>query len=268
MARTLLILLVLSGCSSAQRRKTETKIADVLVSDEQENELGFQLHEQLKKDNVKFLENEKVGIYVERLTNKLIAEANKERPQEWHVYVIDDPKTVNAFATPGGRIYIFTGLLLAADNEAEVVGVLGHELGHVVAHHTGRQLVAANGLQAISALALGQNAGLAAKLSAALVGQGAQLAYGRDMELEADQFGARYASGAGYDPHALATFFQKLLAQKADPNKILVLLSTHPANADRIARIDKYISEKGLQGSELGATSLQAVKAELGSNAP
>lgn len=258
----LALLIVSTGCSLTQRRDTEKAIAQTLISDKQEFELGFQVHEQLKKDNTRFYEDPTVGIYVEKLTGRLTAEANKERAVEWKVYVVDDAATVNAFATPGGRIYVYTGLLLAAENEAEVVGVLGHEIGHVVGRHSARQLVAANGLQAVIDMALGKNAGDVAKLTAGLAGKGAQLAYGRDMELEADHYGARYASAIGYDPRGLATFFEKLKAKHGDTG-LLTFLSTHPENSQRINEVTQLIAAEHLTGAELGAPSLQAIKAVI-----
>ena len=262
-AVALVTLLLLSGCSTTQRRDTEKAVAGALISDEQEF-LGFQVHEQLKKEDVKFLQNQQVEFYVEQLVKKLTAQADKERKVEWRTFVIDDPNTVNAFAVPGGRIYIYTGLLLAADNEAEVVGVVGHEIGHVVARHTARQLVAANGLQAVVDMALGKNPNQIAQLGAALAGKGGMLAYGRDMELEADQYGARYASGAGYDPRALATFFEKLKAKYGDTGPVATFFSTHPANSQRINDITALIAAENLTGTELGVAPLQAVKAALG----
>lgn len=260
-----LALLVLStGCTLTQRRDTEKAIAQTLISDEQEFQLGLQVHEQLKKDNTRFLENQKVELYVESLARKLIGEANKERPMEWRWFVIDEPGTVNAFATPGGRIYVYTGLLLAADNEAEVIGVLGHEIGHVVGRHSARQLVAANGLQSVIDMALGKNAGDVAKFTAGLAGKGAQLAYGRDMELEADQYGARFASRVGYEPRALASFFEKLKAKYGDTGPVLTLFSTHPANSDRINQVTQLIAAEHLTGTELGAAPLKAIQSELG----
>ncbi len=257
------LLIFTTGCTLTQRRDTEKAIAQTLISDQQEFELGFQVQEQLKKDNTKFYENATVGVYVEGLVGKLTAEANKERKVEWHIYIIDDPTTVNAFATPGGRIYVYTGLLLAAENEAEIVGVLGHEIGHVVGRHSARQLVAANGMQAVADMALGKNAGDIAKLTAGLAGKGVQLAYGRDMELEADQYGARFASAIGYDPRGLATFFEKLKAKYGDTGPVLTFLSTHPANSERINDVTQLIAAEHLTGTELGVAALQPIKAEL-----
>jgi beta-barrel assembly-enhancing protease len=266
MLRTVLLSTVILsfGCTTTQRRDTEKAIAATLISDEQEFQLGFQVHEELKKQNIKFLQNQTVELYVEQLAKKLTSEANKERPVEWRTYVIDDPNTVNAFATPGGRIYVYTGLLLAADNEAEAIGVMGHEIGHVVGRHSARQLVAANGLQTVIDMALGKDAGDVAKLAAGLAGKGGMLAYGRDMELEADQYGARYASRAGYDPRGLATFFEKLKAKYGDSGPVMTFFSTHPANTQRINDITALIAAENLTGTELGVAPLQAVKAALG----
>ncbi|MFO0599248.1 MAG: M48 family metallopeptidase [Myxococcaceae bacterium] len=254
----------LQACTTTERRDTEKLVAEVLISDEQEFQLGLQVHEQLKKDNTKFLENPTVELYVESLVRKLIAQASKERAVEWKWFVIDDPNTINAFATPGGRIYVYTGLLLAAENEAEVIGVVGHEMGHVVGRHSARQLVAANGLQSVIDMALGKNAGDVAKLASGLAGKTAQLAYGRDMELEADQYGARYASGAGYDPRGLATFFEKLKAKYGDTGPVLTFFSTHPANSDRINKVTELIAAENLTGKELGVANLKTVQAALG----
>lgn len=258
------LLVLSSACATVTRASAEQSVAQVLVSDEQEFQLGLQVHEQLKKENTKFSENEQVGIYVEQLAKKLVAQADKDRPGvTWQYFVIDDPATVNAFATPGGRIYVYTGLLLAAENEAEVVGVLGHELAHVVARHSARQLVASKGLEVVAGMALGKDAGQIASLAAALTGKGAMLAYGRGMELEADEYGARYASGIGYDPHGIGSFFQKLGAKQGDPG-ILVWLSTHPASADRVEKINAYITAAGLGGTNLGVAELKTIQRALG----
>ena len=98
MFRTFLIALVfLTGCTLTQRRDTEKAVAQTLISDEQEFQLGFQVHEELKKQNIKFMQNPTVELYVEQIAKKLTTEANKERTVEWRTYVIDDPNTVNAF---------------------------------------------------------------------------------------------------------------------------------------------------------------------------
>lgn len=264
MRSTLLaVVAVLSSCTMMQRSQTEQLVAASLISDAQETELGFQVHEELKKENTKFLNNPDVGFYVGGLVNKLTPQAEQDRGGvKWQYFVIDDPKTVNAFATPGGRIYVYTGLLLAAENEAEVVGVLGHELGHVVARHSARQLVAAKGLETVSAMALGKDPADVALLAAALVGKGTIMAYGRDMELEADRYGAKYANAIGYAPQGLASFFQKLQAQGEAP-AFLTFLSTHPANSERIEKINAQIAANGYQSTELGAASLKAIQARI-----
>jgi beta-barrel assembly-enhancing protease len=256
-------LVTFSSCTMMQRSQTEQAVAATLISDAQETELGFQVHEELKKENTKFLENPDVGFYVGGLVQKLTPIAEKDRPGvQWKYFVIDDPKTVNAFVTPGGRIYIYTGLLLAADTEAEVVGVLGHELAHVVVRHTARQLVAAKGLETVSAMALGKDPSDVALLAAGLLGKGSIMAYGRDMELEADQYGGRYANAAGYDPKGLATFFEKLRAQGELP-QFLAFLSTHPTNTERIEKINASIVANGWTSTEQGTASLKAIQAKI-----
>lgn len=263
--RHILIAAVLSltACTMMQRSQTEQIVAATLISDQQETDLGFQVHEELKKENTKFLENPDVGFYVSGLVQKLLPLASADRPNvKWQYFVIDDPKTVNAFATPGGRIYVYTGLLLTAESEAEIIGVLGHELGHVVARHSARQLVAAKGLETVGSMALGKNPSDIAVLAAGLVGKGSIMAYGRDMELEADQYGAKYANAAGYDPRGLATFFEKLKA-KGDLPEFLTFLSTHPSNTERIEKIVASIAANNYQSKELGAASLKAIQAKI-----
>ncbi len=258
------VVVLSTACATFTRNDAERDIAQVLVSDDQEFQLGLQVHEQLKKENTKFSENLQVGSYVEQLAKKITVQADKDRPAvTWQYFVIDEPNTVNAFATPGGRIYVYTGLLLAAENEAEIAGVLGHEVGHVVARHSARQLVAAKGLEVVSSMALGKEPGQVGTLVAQLTGKGAMLAYSRDNESEADTYGARYSNGAGYDPHGLSSFFQKLAAKEGNPG-VLVWLSTHPASADRVTKVNSYITANSLTSTALGGAELRAVQAALG----
>lgn len=263
-ARALCLFCLAISCTAAQRRGAEKAVARALISDAQETQLGLQVHQELLKQNTAFLQNPAVTGYVEGLAGKLTAQTDRVRPLAWSWFVIDDPSTVNAFATPGGRIYVYSGLLLAAENEAEVVGILGHEMGHVVGRHSARQLVAAYGLQAITQVALGEDPADLALIAAALAGKGAQLAYGRDMELEADHDGARYASGAGYDPRGIATFFQRLEGAGGARPGWLNFLSSHPAPSDRVAEVNALVAAEQLTGAELGVASLKRVQGVLG----
>jgi beta-barrel assembly-enhancing protease len=255
-----------SGCAliSSSMAPVEKGFAQALISDEQELQLGLQVHEELLKDEkVKLVTNNKLNVYVEGLVARLTPTANKERQLDWKVFVIDDPKSVNAFAVPGGRIYVYTGLLMAAKNEAQVVGVLGHELGHVVGRHTARRLVYAYGFNAVAGIALGQNPNQLAEIAAALVGGGTLLAYGREMENEADEFGARYAHYADYDPNQLAEFFRLLSEKSPDLPPVLVYLSSHPSNAERIGHIHAFIHNGGFKGTQVAPERLTPIKLEI-----
>jgi predicted Zn-dependent protease len=254
-----------TGCA-AQRIRAEKAVADVLISDEQEEQIGRQVKQELEqKEKIQYVQDPAVLEYVNRISTPILQAANRDRKGvKWKINVINDPKTVNAFATPGGYLYVYTGLLLAAENEAEVAGVMAHEAGHVVGRHSARAMVNAYGLQAVTQLALGKNPGTGAQIAAALVGGGAMLAHGRSEETEADEYGARYASGANYDPRSLISFFQKLQQRSGDTPGVLKWLSTHPTHSDRISHLEQFISRNGLRGSELGADRLAAIKQKLG----
>ncbi|NOK02964.1 MULTISPECIES: M48 family metallopeptidase [Myxococcus] len=254
-----------TGCTK-QRISAEKAVARTLISDEQEEQLGKQVKAELEtKEKIKYVQNAAVVDYVRGISASILNQASKDRPGvKWKINVIDDPKTVNAFATPGGYLYVYTGLILAADTEAELAGVMAHEAGHVVGRHSARAMVSQMGLQAITQAALGQNPGTVAQIAASLVSGGTLLAHGRGEEIEADEYGARYASGAGYDPRGLITFFEKLQKEQGDTPALMKWLSTHPTNRDRIANIQKIISQKNLRGSNNGPGGLPAIKQALG----
>ena len=239
-------------------------IAKALVSDDQEAQLGAQVKQELDKQGTKYIRDPEIVNYVKGVAEKIFVSADKDRPGvKWQVFVIDDPKQVNAFATPGGYLYVYTGLLMAADNEAQLAGVWGHESGHVVARHSAQQMVNEMGLQTVIEVALGQNPNQLAQLASTLAAKGALLAYSREDETQADEYGARYSAQAGYDPHGIIQFFEKLKAMEGNQPAFAKYLSDHPATADRITHLQQYIKEKGLTGSELGAQRLQPVKQRL-----
>jgi len=260
-SRALAVVCTLSlGCGI----HTTEGMAKTLISDDQEVQLGQQVKQELDKQGTKYVTDPEVVNYVRGVAQKIFVSASKDRPGvNWQVHVIDDPKQVNAFAVPGGSLYVFTGLLMAADNEAELAGVWGHESGHVVARHSARQMVDAMGLETVLGIALGQNPNQLAQLAGALAAKGALLSYSRQDEDEADEYGARYASAAGYDPHGLITFFEKLKKMEGNQPAFAKYLSDHPLTEDRITHLQRFIQEKHLTGSALNPERLQPVKQKL-----
>ena len=260
---TLMALVLGTGCA-AQRIRAEKAAAKALISDQDESKLGLQVKQELEKEGVKYVSDAVVTGYVQQITNRILPFARKDRPGvKWNVYTIDDPKTVNAFATPGGHLYVYSGLILAADNEAELAGVMAHEAGHVVGRHSARQMVNAYGLQAVTTMALGKNPRMVKQLASNLAATGVLRAHGRSEETEADDYGVRYSSAAGYDPKGLMTFFQKLGAQEGKTPALMAWMSTHPTSADRVQHIKEQIAKKRLRGGDLGAERLAPIKKRL-----
>ena len=254
--------LLAASCGTTGFGTVEKDVASALISPDQENQLGLQFKQDLEqKQHVVYMNDPVVVDYVRGVANKVIVFGKKDRPDvNWQVNVIDDSKTVNAFATPGGYLYVYSGLIMAADNEAELAGVMAHETGHVVARHSARQMVDAYGLEAITALALGKNPGLAGQLVSGVGTKGFMLANSRSDETEADEYGARYASAAGYDPHGLVTFFDKLRKQEGNSPRFLAILSDHPATPDRIDHVNSYIQQHGLGGAQTNVAGFAPIK--------
>jgi predicted Zn-dependent protease len=254
-----------TGCAATKRMNVGRTAAALLISDQQEEQLGRQVKTELEtKENIKYVEDPTVVEYVRGVSTPILQAANRDRPNvKWKVSVIDDPKTVNAFATPGGYLSVYTGLLLAAENEAELAGVMGHEAAHVAGRHSAQALMLQYGQQAVLDAALGQNANAVAQIAAGLAGTGTGLAFSRSNETEADELGAKYTSAAGYDPHGLVTFFQKLAAQEGKVPGVFKWLSTHPPSAERVNHLNAFISQKGLTGSNLGVGRLDPIKQRL-----
>ncbi|MFN0063542.1 MAG: M48 family metallopeptidase [Myxococcaceae bacterium] len=253
-----------SGCAGLTRSKAESTIARALISDGQEAQLGRQVRGELAKKGVAYVTNTEVTEYVREISEKLLPGARRDRPGvRWQVDVIDDAKTVNAFATPGGYLYVYTGLLLAAENEAEVAGVLGHEMAHVVARHSARQMVTTYGLQTVLGIALGNQPHMLAQLGTSIAANGYLLANSRGDETESDELGAKYASAAGYDPRGIASFFERLSAREGGSPGFMKWLSTHPPSAERVTHIERFIAERRLSGSLTAPERLQAIQAKV-----
>jgi predicted Zn-dependent protease len=260
-----LTLAMTTGCAGPQRMRAEKTVAALFISDAQEEQLGRQVKGELEqKEKLKYVEDAVVVDYVNSVSTRILRVAGKERPGvKWKVHVIDDPKTVNAFATPGGYLYVYTGLILAADNEAELAGVMAHEAGHVVGRHSARALMYQYGQEALLEAAVGKNPGMVAKIAAGLVGGGVGLAHSRSNETEADDYGAKYTAAVGYDPRGLVSFFQKLQKQEGKVPEVMKWLRTHPASADRVAHLNDYIAKNRLSGAEVGAEKLAPIKQRL-----
>ena len=138
------------ACASSLQQEVETAAAKALIPPDQAKQIGVQLQQELQKQGVRFVSDPTVDGWVAKVADPFFVLAKQARPEigDWRVHVIDDPKTVNAFASTSGDLYVYSGLILLADDGAELAGVLAHEIGHVALFHVQRQMVDAVGLEA------------------------------------------------------------------------------------------------------------------------
>jgi len=188
------------------------------------------------ESQVKLVNDPVVTEYVNRIGQNLVRNSDAQVP--FTIKVIDSD-VVNAMALPGGFFYVNSGLLLAADEEAEVAGVMAHEIAHVAACHAAREISRANLMQmaSIPLIFIGGGIGYAGYEAAGIGGMLGILKFSRGFEAEADYLGIEYMYRAGYDPSAFVSFFEKVQAmEKKKPGTLAKAFDTHPQSADRIQK--------------------------------
>lgn len=206
----------------------------------QEKEIGRELSQEIEAD-AKMVTDPLVISYVDHLGQRLISHSDART-----VFVIKvlDSDVINALALPGGYFYVTTGLILAADNEAELAAAMAHEIAHVAARHATKNMTKAQiwGLASLALTAVGGPAGIIIHQVADVAVPLSFLKFGRNDEREADLLGLEYQYLAGYDPLAFVNFFERMAAhQKKDGNFVARLWSTHPMTSDRIRRAQTEI---------------------------
>jgi predicted Zn-dependent protease len=179
--------------------------------------------------------------YVEGIVDEILASDEVQYKDQfaWEVHIIDDPKTLNAFAAPGGYIFVYTGILKFLDNKDDFAGVMGHEMAHADRRHSTNQLTKQYGIGLMLSLISGGDPGTLSQVLASLVG----LKFSRDHESEADEYSVVYLCGTQYAANGAASFFEKLIKEGA--NTPPEFLSTHPNPDNRVEEINTQATERG-----------------------
>lgn len=224
-----------------------------LFSDADDMKLGMQFAEQLKS-NVKeypVYNNSRLKNYINtRIFQHVLnsPEVKKKNTYNYQLEIIDNDTTKNAFAVPGGYVYIYTGLLKYLNSEAALAGVIAHEIGHVERRHSTRRITSAYGISMVIGLALGNNPNQMVELGANLFTGLALLANSRSDEDEADEFAVKSLVNSRYYPGSVKFFFEKMKADRlieSGGGGIATFLSTHPDPIERIEMANQRMRSMG-----------------------
>ncbi len=253
----IILSLLIAACSSV--------VAPIIPSaagpsEDEETKISREFRREAKKF-LKFVNHPEVERYIDRIGRRILG-ATGPQSFDYRFFVVEDPQ-LNAFAVPGGSIYVYTGLIERAKTTDELAGVLGHEITHVKGHHMARS----SGPDAISILSLLSMVALARTGSGAqaagIVGQAVsatrQLAYSRQLEMEADTLGTRYMAAAGYDPKGTIAFLKMLDQERAlNPIDVPAYVLSHPITQERVANAELVV--KSLGSTEVRSDDPDALK--------
>jgi predicted Zn-dependent protease len=220
----------------------------VQLSPQQEVALGLQSRQQVASEYGGLYPDTTLQEYIDRVGEKLVANTEAAKsPYSYEFHLLRDNKTVNAFALPGGQIFITAAMLSRLNSEAQLAGVLGHEIGHVVgrhgAEHLAKQQLGTALVQAVGVAASDTVDGSRqAQVVAQAVNQMLNLKYGRDDELESDELGLVFMSQAGYNPQGIVELM-KILASLRSGGASPEFFSTHPDPENRLEKLRSLISQ-------------------------
>lgn len=235
-ALAILLLLTATSCAITGINAGQLN----LISTEEEIRLGRSLAAEIEREE-RVLNHRALSRYISEV-GKRVAERSGRKDIPYSFKIIDNDDEINAFALPGGPVYVYTGLLKYAANEAELASVLGHEVAHVAARHSTEQLTKEYGFYLLTGVILGDDPTAAAAMIRDIAGSLGMLKFSRNDEIEADRLGVHYMFEAGYSPNAMTSFQEKLGRLGAEgQSRALNLLSTHPVSQDRIDAIRREI---------------------------
>lgn len=245
MYRLVVIISIVSISSFMSCSSTQGGSGLNLFTVEQDIELGKQTAQQIADDPKQFpvlpeRGNEEIYRYINDLTGTILASGKVDYADQfaWDVKIIDQDSVLNAFATPGGYIYVYTGLIKFLDSEDQLAGVMGHEIAHAARRHSTNQMTKVYGVAALSSVITGNaNPGLLEQIAIGLI----QLRFSRNHETEADTYSVIYLCESGYNAAGAAGFFKKMEGQPTPP----AFLSTHPNPGDRVGNIEAKAVELG-----------------------
>lgn len=234
----LLAILLFQGCSDGGIN---------IFTIEDDRQLGLQTKQEIENNPQEFpivprSANPKAYAYLDGLRDQILATGTVKYKNEfaWELYIVKKDDVVNAFCTPGGYIYVYTGLIKYLDNASSLAGVMGHEMAHADRRHSTDQLTEQYGLSTLLQIVLGKDPGALAQVAAGLV----SLRFSRSKETEADEYSVKYLCNTKYQETGAANFFIKMLADTT-ASQPPQFLSTHPNHENRIQDINATAAKAG-----------------------
>lgn len=228
------------------------------ITPEQEVALGLQAAPEMVQQFGGLDPDTEQQARVSRIGERLVSRtAAAQSPYAFQFHLLDDPETINAFALPGGQVFITEGLLKRLQTDGQVAGVLGHEIGHVVGRHGAEHIAKQQLTQGLTGAAVlatydpNNPSSRGSAAVAAMIGQLVGMRFGRQDELESDKLGVRFTAEAGYDPTSL-TALMKILDESSKGGRPPEFFSTHPNPENRIQRIQTAIQERYPDGVPAG----------------
>lgn len=239
---------------NTQKNEVTGEVQHVDMSADQEIALGLQAAPEMAQQYGGIHPDRQAGAALERIGQQIVQSTKvRQSPYKFQFHLLADENTINAFALPGGQIFITAGLLKNLKTEGQVAGVLAHEIGHVVGRHSAEQIAKSRLTQGLTgAAAIGlydpdRPATMASAAAAAMVGKLLTLRYGREDELEADRLAVDFTPAAGYDPRSMIQVME-ILDQANHGGGPPEFLSTHPNPGNRIQELQRDIAEDFPQG--------------------
>ena len=249
------VMVALAGCATTGVNRGDLN----LVSLDQEWQLGQQLERDLQ-GQLTLVRDQAALNYLNRMGQRIVQQTEM-RNLPWEFHLVRDP-SINAFNTPGGHVYVHTGLIEAAGSASELAGVMAHEIAHGVSRHGTERLTQAYGANLAAGALLGSDPAIYEQLLTQVVAGGAFAKFSRGAEREADELGVRYLYEAGYDPMGMPRMFEKLLAQRERrPSSVGQFFSSHPLTESRIRatrqQAQRLPDRRGLITNDAGFNDLQ-----------
>ncbi|WP_297763354.1 M48 family metalloprotease [uncultured Muriicola sp.] len=230
-------------CSNKEKNPYTGRVQNINMTAEQEIAIGLQSTPQIAQQYGGLYPDERMQSFVDAVGNKLVQNSiARETPYKYEFHLLADDQTINAFALPGGQIFI-TYALFSQLNEAQLAGVLGHEIGHVIGRHSAERIAESNFWKTLS---MGAQVGADAGNIVGSIGQNTLLTNGRSDELESDDLGVLFMIRSHYQPREMIRVME-ILKEAGGPNRAPEFQSTHPDPENRIEKIKKAIQK--YQGS-------------------